>query len=286
MEEPKEEGWVQDEDTLDTWFSSGMWTFSTLGWPGETKDLKTYHPTSFMCPGYNILFFWVARMILMSTYAVGQIPFKTVYLHGMVRDSKGVKFSKSLGNGIDPIDVSKQYGTDALRMALIVGIGPGNDSKFDFSKVKAYKNFANKIWNITRFVLENNPDMQSDLKIAETDEVNKKYLAEFAELVKDVTADMENYRFYLAAEKLYHYTWHTFADIIIEASKLKMNPPAGGGEIAVATSNMLGFLFKEQLKLLHPFMPFITEKIWSLLPASKKLLMVEKWPDCAGRPIN
>jgi valyl-tRNA synthetase len=276
-ETPKEDGWAQDEDTLDTWFSSGMWTFSTLGWPEETKDLKTYHPTSFMCPGYNILFFWVARMILMSTYAVGQIPFKTVYLHGMVRDSKGVKFSKSLGNGVDPIDVSNQYGTDALRMALTVGIGPGNDSKFDLAKIKAYKNFANKIWNIARFVLENNPEMQSNPEIAETDAENKKYLAVFEELVKDVTADMENYRFYLAAEKLYHYTWHTFADIIIEASKIKIKE---GGEKAEAFSNMLGFLFKEQLKLLHPFMPFITEKIWSLLPDSKSLLMVEKWPAC------
>jgi len=267
VEEPEGKGWVQDEDTLDTWFSSGTWTFSTLGWPDKTDDLKTYHPTTFMCPGYELIFFWVARMILMTTYAVGQIPFKTVYFHGMVRDAQGRKFSKSLDNGVDPLEIINQYGTDALRMALTVGIGPGNDSKFDVAKVKAYKNFANKIWNIARFVLENNQELKSDLKIAETDEQNKKYLEEFGNLVKDVTADMENYRFYLAAEKLYHYTWHTFADIIIEESKKNDN-----------TKKILMFLFRGQLKLLHPFMPFITEKIWSLLPNSKNLLMVEKWP--------
>ncbi len=273
VEEPKEEGWTQDPDTLDTWFSSGTWTFSTLGWPDDTDDFKNYHPTTFMCPGYEILFFWVARMILMTTYAVGQIPFKTVYLHGMVRDLKGRKFSKSLDNGIDPIDMINQFGTDALRMSLTVGIGPGNDSKFDLAKVKAYKNFANKIWNITRFVLsntENSPRCHLGLEKPETfSDKDSEYLKEFEELIRDVTADMESYRFYLAAEKLYHYVWHTFADKIIEESKT--------GAVGPYT---LRYILENSLKLLHPFMPFITEEIWSHLPATpdKKLLMVTEWP--------
>jgi valyl-tRNA synthetase len=228
------------------------------------------------------LFFWVARMILMSSYATGQIPFENVYLHGLVRDNQGRKISKSLGNNIDPLDMAMKYSADGVRMALIVGTGPGNDTKISDEKLKAYKHFANKIWNITRFVLENNPDMQNDFKLASTDEMNKKYLVKFEELVREVTADMENYRFYLAAEKLYHYTWHEFADIIIEESKNKIKE---GGEKSIAAKNMLGHLLQQQLKLLHPFMPFITEKIWSLLPAQVEspdnlnLLMVTKWPD-------
>ena len=276
IDAPKEDGWMQDEDTLDTWFSSGLWTFSTLGWPEKTDDLLNYHPTTVLETGYDILFFWIARMILMSTYAVGQIPFKHVYLHGLVRDNQGKKISKSLGNNIDPLDMAMKYSADSVRMALIVGTGPGNDTKISDEKLKAYKHFANKIWNIARFVLENNPEMRSDLKIAQEDTDNKKHLEEFGALVKDVTDDMENCRFYLTAEKLYHYTWHTFADIIIEESKEKIKE---GGETANSAKNMLGFLFREQLKLLHPFMPFITEKVWSILPASKNLLMVEKWPN-------
>ncbi len=289
IETPKEGGWIQDEDTLDTWFSSGLWTFSTLGWPKKTSDLKSYHPTTMLETGYDILFFWVARMILMSTYAVGQIPFKNVYLHGLVRDNKGNKISKSLGNNLDPVDMIAKYSSDAVRMALIIGAGPGNDSKISDEKFKAYKHFTNKIWNITRFVLENTTMLSKrTLKLPQTQRVtldsfgkeNKKYIKEFKSLTKDVTDDMENYKFHLAAEKLYRYTWHTFADIIIEESKVKINPPAGGGgEEAKNTKNMLSFLLEEQLKLLHPFMPFITEKIWSFFPNSKNLLMVEKWPD-------
>ncbi|MEK7634919.1 MAG: valine--tRNA ligase [Patescibacteria group bacterium] len=265
IEAPKNDSnkpdWFQDEDTLDTWFSSGLWTFSTLGWPDQTEDLKNYHPTTVLETGYDILFFWVARMILMSTYVLGEVPFKNVYLHGLVRDNQGRKISKSLGNNLDPLDMITKYSADAVRMALIVGTGPGNDTKISDEKLKAYKHFANKIWNIARFVLDNSQDQ--NLEIPE----NKKYLDEFEALTKDITVDMENYRFYLAAEKLYHYTWHTFADIIIEESKKNEN-----------TKKILMFLFKEQLKLLHPFMPFITEKIWSLFPNSKNLLMVEKWP--------
>lgn len=267
--------WTQDEDTLDTWFSSALWTFSTLGWPEETADLKTYHPTSLMAPGYEILFFWVARMILMSQFLVGEVPFKIVYLHGILRDKKGQKFSKSLGNGVDPIEMIEKYGADALRMSLIVGIGPGNDSNFDEQKVKAYKHFANKIWNASRFVLEHTfESAKATFDISGLVEKDKKTIKEFGEFVAEMTADMENYRFYLAAEKIYHYFWHTFADIIIEDCKKRIK----NGEDADSAKILLYHLLKEQLKLLHPFMPFITEKIWSLLPDSKDFLMVEKWP--------
>ncbi len=275
IEAPEKDGWEQDPDTLDTWFSSGLWTFSTLGWPEKTEDLKNYHPTTVLETGYDILFFWVARMILMSTYVLDEIPFKNIYLHGLVRDNQGRKISKSLGNNVDPVDMIAKYGADAIRMALIVGTGPGNDSKISEEKFKAYKHFANKIWNITRFILENNPEMQSDLEIALKNETNKKHIEEFKTLTKDITTDIDNYRFYMAAEKLYHYTWHTFADIIIEESKERLKSPENSEE----TKNMLGFLLKEQLKLLHPFMPFVTEKIWSMLPDSKNMLMVEKWPN-------
>jgi len=289
-EAPKEDGWSQDEDTLDTWFSSGLWTFSTLGWPqsayamqgksGQENDFANYHPTTILETGYDILFFWVARMILMSTYVIGQIPFQNVYLHGLVRDNKGNKISKSLGNNLDPIEVIEKYSSDAVRMALVVGTGPGNDSKISDDKLKAYKHFANKIWNISRFVLENCPRgglEKNSLRppLRNFGEENNAHLEKFDGLVKEVTDDMENYRFYLAAEKLYHYTWHTFADIIIEESKIKIKEE---GKEAEDTKNLLSFLLKEQLKLLHPFMPFITEKIWSLLPGSNSLLMVEKWP--------
>ncbi len=272
------EGWVQDEDTLDTWFSSGLWSFSTLGWPDNTEDLKNYHPTTVLETGYDILFFWVARMILMSTYLVGQIPFKNVYLHGLVRDTQGRKISKSLGNNIDPVEMIEQYGADAVRMALVVGTGPGNDSKMSPEKLKAYKHFANKIWNISRFVFENNENLESDIVVATENEVNKKYIQEWEETVKSITEDMDQFRFYMAAEKIYHYTWHTFADVIIEESK----PNLKSEETNKSTKNMLGYLLKEQLKVLHPFMPFITESIWQMIPGQStentKMLMVQKWP--------
>jgi valyl-tRNA synthetase len=267
IEAPKEDGWIQDEDTLDTWFSSGMWTFSTLGWPEETKDFKTYHPTTIIETGPDILFFWVARMILMSKYLLNTIPFKTVYLHGMVRDEKGNKMSKSLGNIVNPLDLTAKYGTDALRMAMVVGVGPGNDSNLGEDKIKAYSKFANKIWNITRFVLEN-VDSKENIAPTDTDSDPIKYLSEFSEIKKEITLDMENYRFHLVSEKIYHYIWHKFADEIIEASK---NNP----EI----KKILLPIWIDCIKMLHPFMPFITEEIWSMLPEKNNLLLVEKWPE-------
>lgn len=277
IEEPKEAGWSQDEDTLDTWFSSGMWTFSTLGWPEKTNDFKTYHPTDILETGYDILPIWVIKMVLMTGYCLGTIPFKNIYLHGMVRDIKGRKMSKSLGNGMDPIEVAQKYGMDAGRLALIIGTAPGTDSKISEDKIKGYKNFANKVWNITRFVLTNieEADIESKPKLNTEDE---KLLADLGEISKDVTNDMNNYRYYLAAEKIYHYIWHTFADIIIEGSKSALN----GQDEALKKSKQytLYQILTTSLKLLHPFMPFVTEEIWTSLPQKEKsLLMIENWPN-------
>ena len=267
---PEGGNWKQDEDTLDTWFSSGLWTFSTLGWPEKTKDWETFHPTDVLETGYEILFFWVARMVLMSEYALGVIPFKNVFLHGTVRDAKGRKMSKSLNNGIDPLDIADKFGADAGRMALVVGTAPGTDSKISEDKIKGYKNFSNKIWNITRFILDNT-DEESFGNI-----VKNKLTKEFSEIAEDITSDMENYRFHLASEKIYQYIWHRFADEILEESKeiIKL-----GDEKAKERKATLVSIWVDCLKILHPFIPFVTEEIWSMLPTrNKNLLMVEKWP--------
>ncbi len=276
VEGPEGAGWTQDPDTLDTWFSSGLWTFSTLGWPEETEDLRTYHPTTILETGYDILFFWVARMILMTTYLLGDIPFKNVYLHGLVRDERGRKMSKSIGNVINPLDMIKVYGTDATRMSLIIGTSPGNDMKLSEDKIKAYKHFANKLWNITRFVVSNTEGVDLSTKPLLTDH-DKKNLEELRELVTDITKEIEQYHFYLAGEKLYHYVWHRFADVIVEESKARLY-----GENAAEKSSAQWTLFHiltTTVTLLHPFMPFITEEIWGMLPRRKKsLLMIEPWP--------
>jgi valyl-tRNA synthetase len=276
IEAPKGEGWTQDEDTLDTWFSSAMWTFSTLGWPEKTKDLALYHPTNVMETGYEIIFFWVARMIMMTGYNLDTIPFKYVYFHGTVRDAKGRKMSKSLGNGMDPIEVAQKFGMDAGRIALIIGTAPGTDSKISEDKIKGYKNFANKIWNITRFVLTNTEgfDFTQKPKILDVDQ---KILDELNTVIKDITLDMDNFRFYLAGEKIYHYIWHAFADIIIEESKAALN---GMDDVAKKSKQFALYeILKNCLKVLHPFMPFVTEEIWDSLPHSdKKLLLIETWP--------
>lgn len=278
IEAPVGEGWVQDEDTLDTWFSSGLWTFSTLGWPNETADLKNFHPTTFMNPGYEIIFFWVARMVMMSQFLLGQIPFKTVYLHGIVRDKNGKKFSKSLKNGIEPEEIVKKYGTDSLRMSMVVGIGPGNDLNFDEQKVKAYSKFSNKIWNATRFVLENIYDLDMDEPM-ELDTEDQASHDELAGLIAEISKEMEDYKLYLVSEKLYHYFWHTFADVIIERSKKKITKGN-----STSAKWLLFTQLKTLIKALHPFMPFITEEIWSMIPqvsdgtSNKKLLIIESWP--------
>ncbi|MBP9822262.1 MAG: valine--tRNA ligase [Candidatus Pacebacteria bacterium] len=272
------DAWEQDPDTLDTWFSSALWTFSTLGWPDENApDLKMYHPTDLMNPGYEIIFFWVARMILMSGFLLGEIPFKTVYLHGILRDAKGQKFSKSLDNGVDPIEVIKQFGADALRMSVVVGIGPGNDSNFDLQRVKGYRNFANKLWNIARFVLMSMPDDLSEIKSANLKEDDAKLISELSDFVTEITKEIEEYKLYIASEKIYHYIWHTFADKTIEESKAKLS--SEDMKTKQSAQRMLFETLVTCLKILHPFMPFVTEEIYSKLPISdKKLLMIESWP--------
>jgi len=278
IEAPSEDGWIQDEDTLDTWFSSGLWTFSTLGWPDlNASDLKTYHPTNVLETGYDILFFWVARMILMSTYLLGEVPFKTVYMHGLVRDAQGRKMSKSLGNIIDPLDVSKKYGADAVRMSLIIGTGPGNDTKMSEDKIRAYKNYANKLWNISRFVLSSCDGVILDKNFDKYNEKDLELTKEIDETILDITRDMEAYRFYMAGEKIYAYTWSRFADVIIEESKVIILN--GVDDDKSSRQQFLLHTLEKILKILHPFMPFVTEEIWSMFPTSdKKLLIVEKWP--------
>jgi valyl-tRNA synthetase len=219
--------------------------------------MEVFYPTSFMSPAYEILQLWVSRMILMSAFHLGKVPFKKVLIHGLVRAKDGRKFSKSLNNGVDPLDIIERYGADALRMGLIVGGVIGSDIKFDEQKIKGYKNFANKVWNVSRYVLsqEKAGELKQDL------------VTEFEALAKDITADMDEYRFHLAAEKIYHYIWHRLADQIIEESKKK--PEYGA---------TLYYLLENSLKLLHPFMPFITEEIWAESGDKKNLLMIEPWP--------
>ena len=276
-EQANASGWEQDPDTLDTWFSSGLWTFSTLGWPEETADLKNYHPTDLIETGYDILFFWVARMVLMSGFLRGEIPFKIVYLHGMVRDAGGRKMSKSLGNIIDPVDMAVKYGADATRLSLIIGAAPGTDIKLAEERIRGYKNFANKIWNITRFVLTSTEGLDLTQQPALND-ADTKLLEEYDAILADISSDLDNSRLYLAGEKIYHYIWHTFADVIIEESKSIIG---GTDETARASRGQLLYaILIRSLKALHPFMPFVTEAIWQLLPhRESEFLMIAKWPN-------
>ncbi len=276
VEAPKGDGWEQDPDTLDTWFSSGLWTFSTLGWPEETPDLKMYHPTAVLETGYDILFFWIARMILMSGFHLGQIPFKTAYLHGLVRDGQGRKMSKSLGNIIDPLDMIAKYGADATRLSLIMGATPGTDIKLAEDRIKGFKHFANKIWNITRFVLTNTAGatLEEPRALPARD---REILEGLAAVVREVSEDLSAYRLHLAAEKLYQYVWTEFADTILEESKPILQ--GTDAEAKAARQYTLYQCLTTSLKLLHPFMPFVTEAIWQELPQKESdFLMVASWP--------
>ncbi|HEU4677587.1 MAG TPA: valine--tRNA ligase [Candidatus Paceibacterota bacterium] len=268
------DGWEQDPDVLDTWFSSALWTMTTLGWPEETEDLKEYHPTTLIETGYDILFFWVARMILMSGFFLGEVPFKTIYLHGLVRDGQGRKISKSLGNNIDPVDMASKYGMDAVRISLIMGMAPGTDSRISEDKIRGYKHFANKLWNITRFVLTAVGD--SDLERVQGEEVLH---AELSSLVMTVDRHFAEYRIDLAADAIYHFIWHRFADEIIEESKPILQ---SGGDAALARQKTLATILTTCLKLLHPFMPYVTEAVWQSAPTLRQgerdILMVAKWP--------
>ena len=271
---------IEDSDTFDTWFSSGQWPFATLGFP-DGKDFKSFYPTQVMETAGEIIFFWVARMIMLGLYRTEKLPFTTVYLHGIVTAKDGQKMSKSRGNVISPLELSEKYGTDALRMGLIVGNTPGTTTALYEDKIRGYKHFANKLWNIARFVLENTKSMGNEKKI-ELNKTDATLEKELLALIKEVTEDMENFRFYLAGEKLYHYLWHTFADKILEESKSILqgkNAPA-----KASRQKLLYEMLTLQLRVLHPFIPFVTEAIWTLMPHNKdkSLLMIEEWPITNG----
>ena len=255
----------QDEDTLDTWFSSGLWTFSTLGWPQETSDLKTYHPTVVLETAYDILFFWVARMVLMTRFLLNDIPFKTVYLHGLVRDIEGKKMSKSSGNRIDPLDIQAKYGTDALRLSLVLGNTPGNDMKFSEIKVEAGRNFVNKLWNISRFILSTPPLKVRGGGGGLSTLADHWILDRLDETVAAVNRHFENSQYGQAAEELQRFTWDDLADWYLEIAKIEGNK-----------KEVLDVLLVNILKLWHPFIPFVTEHIWSQM--AKSLLMVDDYP--------
>lgn len=272
IDAPTDEGWSQDEDTLDTWFSSGLWTFSTLGWPEQTEDLRIYHPTDVLETGYDILPFWVARMILMTKYSLNTIPFKSVYFHGLVRDAKGQKMSKSLGNAMDPLEIAAKYGADAGRMALIFGTAPGTDSRISEDKIKGQKLFANKLWNIGRFILTNVVGADLNALYVEAD---SKIRSEFDSYIREINKDLDELQIHVAAEKIYHYIWDIFASDILEKSKEVMKS-LDEKEIE-SRKRLLVEIFQDSLKVLHPFMPFVTEKIWELL-GHDRLLMVTPWP--------
>ncbi len=273
------EGWERDPDTLDTWFSSGTWTFSTLGWPEKTGDLKAYHPTDVLETGRDIIFFWVARMILMSTYALGDVPFKTVYLHGLVRDEQGRKMSKSLGNIIDPLDVSAKYGTDAVRLSLVIGSAAGADTKLGEEKIAGYRNFTNKLWNISRFVLTGVADTKRVATQPEPKTDADTWLLKRLEVTKlFVTQKLEQFEFSAAGEELRDFTWSILADWYLETAKIQKQDAA----LAASTDAILLWSLENVLKLWHPYMPLVTEAIWSEWTgntAGKEFLMIEAWPE-------
>ncbi|MCI9177155.1 MAG: valine--tRNA ligase [Clostridia bacterium] len=281
----------QDEDTLDTWFSSALWPFSTLGWPEETEDFKYFYPTSTLVTGYDIIFFWVARMIFSGIEHTGKVPFDTVFIHGIVRDSQGRKMSKSLGNGIDPLEVIDKYGTDALRFSLVSGISPGNDIRYMPEKLEAASNFANKLWNAAKFVSSNLAEEEKVREFCyEAFEKNKTYdpnyfkledkwiLNKFDKLVVEVTKNIENYDLGIAIDKIYSFIWNEFCDWYIEMVKPRIY--SDDEKIKVPVSDVLSHILASSLKLLHPFMPFITEKIYpNLITFGTQDLIVAKWPD-------
>ncbi len=267
----------QDEDTLDTWFSSALWPFSTLGWPNETEDLKFFYPTSTLVTGYDIIFFWVARMIFSAIEQTGKAPFETVFIHGLVRDAQGRKMSKSLGNGIDPLAVIEEFGADALRLTLSTNNSPGNDMRYSDDKVRASRNFANKLWNASRFILMNLSDEITDESLPETLTAEDKWvLSQYNELVRQVTDNLDKFELGIAVAKLYDFIWDVFCDWYIELCKARLQ---AGGEESKNAQKVLVYVMNNTLKLLHPFMPFITEEIWQALPHTGESIMVAKFPE-------
>nr|MDD6336742.1 valine--tRNA ligase [bacterium] len=272
----------QDEDVLDTWFSSALWPFSTMGWPDDTPEMRYFYPTTALVTGYDIIFFWVARMIFSGLEYTGKAPFSDVIIHGLVRDSQGRKMSKSLGNGIDPLEVIEKYGADALRFSLIMGNAPGNDMRFYWEKVESARNFANKIWNAARFMLQGAPEVrpawrEQDLLLPE-----KWILHRYKKVVESATAHMETYEFGMAASEVYDFIWSQLCDWYIELAK-----PALYGEDEARKATVQAVLFdvlEGVLKLLHPFMPFLTEAVYQALPGAEDTIMYAPWPDAQKLP--
>jgi len=265
----------KDKDTFDTWFSSGQWPFASLGYPDKV-DFKEFYPTDVMETAGEIIFFWVSRMIMLGLYITGKIPFKTVYLHGLVLDAKGQKMSKSKANVINPLDLTEKYGTDAFRIGMIIGNTPGTSLALSEDKIRAYKNFANKLWNITRFIISNTEKIDTTKKPETIIDGDQKLISEFNDLLKDITTDIDNFRFYLAGEKIYQYIWHNLADKIIEDSKdILQNEDNSIEKISRAWT--LNKIWENSLKILHPFMPFVTEEIWQST-GHDNLLMTTSWP--------
>ena len=270
---------TQDEDTLDTWFSSALWPFSTLGWPDKTEDLEYFYPTDVLVTGYDIIFFWVIRMIFSGFEQMGEKPFKTVLFHGLVRDSQGRKMSKSLGNGIDPLEIIEQYGADALRLTLITGNAPGNDMRFYHERVEASRNFANKVWNASRFIMMNmeGKEIPTDAK-DNLEPVDKWILSKLNTLIKDATENMEHFELGIAVQKVYDFIWDEFCDWYIEMVKPRLynSDDAKSQGAALYT---LKTVLQDALKLLHPYMPFVTEEIFCTIQNEEESIMISKWPE-------
>lgn len=268
----------QDPDTLDTWFSSALWPFSTLGWPDKTPDLEYFYPTDTLVTGYDIIFFWVARMIFSGVEQMGEVPFHTVLIHGLVRDEQGRKMSKSLGNGIDPLEIISQYGADALRFMLATGNSPGNDMRFSSDKVEASRNFANKIWNAARFILMNLEGHEVQNSLPDTLALEDRWIVDsFNSTAKEVTENLEHFELGIAVQKLYDFLWDEFCDWYIEIAKIRLN--SGDEAAAQSVRRILVWVMSSTLQLLHPFMPYITEEIWQTLPHDGDSIMVSKWPE-------
>ena len=268
----------QDEDTLDTWFSSALWPFSTLGWPKKPEDLDYFYPTDVLVTGYDIIFFWVIRMVFSGLEQTGKEPFHTVLIHGLVRDSQGRKMSKSLGNGIDPLEVIDKYGADALRMTLITGNAPGNDMRFYWERVENSRNFANKVWNASRFIMMN-IEKASDLSGVTEDQLtlaDKWILSKVNTLSKDVTENLDKYELGIALQKVYDFIWEEFCDWYIEMVKPRLYNEADDTKAAALWT--LKHVLIQALKLLHPFMPFITEEIFCNLQEEEETIMLSSWP--------
>ena len=269
---------TREEDVLDTWFSSGLWPFSTLGWPDlDSEDLKYWYPTTDMVTGYDIIFFWVARMVVSGMEQMKKEPFKTVFIHGLVRDDKGRKMSKSLGNGIDPLEMAEKYGADALRFNLITGNSPGNDMRFYVEKCEAMRNFANKIWNASRYVLMNLTIDEPGLPAREDLEQEDKWvLSKLNTLIREVTANLDAYEIGVASSKVYDFIWDTYCDWYIELTKTRLY--SENEKSKLAAQKVLVYVLDQTLRLLHPFMPFITEEIWQAIPHAGKFLISAEWP--------